>query len=255
MKVLSNMAHVPTVITFECGDLFYTRYAMPDDIERYARANLLRSGEVRLIFRKKCLAVVEEFEFPYARAGVISFVREDRSTEGIYQLYFAEPREDTELREALWYLGMPQVHAVTGLPHAILYGDELLIVGFEKRGAYGWLIKRTDAESYKEAASKLRNCAKTDSLRIWRERHRREDGTEYPLIRIEGWSEIPDPAMVNKTLCAATEYSIVFEAESRIVRSITLTNEFVGNLPKDDGPLRSIRVGRPLPGSLARNHW
>lgn len=251
MKVLSNRAYSPVIISFDRGDLFYARYATPDDTKRYARISLIRSGEIRLIFRKKCLAVVEEFEFPYAQAGIISFIREDRLAEGLYQLRFAEPYGDAELQEALEYTGTPQAHVVTGLLYAILYEDEVLVA---ESAAYGWIIKRTDMERYREVATSMRNCGKVESLRIWHERHKRGDGTEYPLVRIEGWSKVPDPIMVNKTLCAAAEYSIVFEAASRIVRSITLKNEFVENVPRDNGPLRSIRVGRPLPGSLARDN-
>lgn len=255
IRIMSDEQCHPIVISLSRNDIFYAGHVVPGDAQRYAHVTVLTSGETRLIMRKDCIAVVEELRSPYMKADRIVFIREDRSCEGVYQLWFARPQQMPDLLEALTFLNIPQTHVVTGVANAVIYNDEMLVPDFGKRGPYGWIIKREDASRYIAVLPKVRDSGKMDQLRIWREVHVRAGGGSRSLIRIEGWGKYPNPLKDNATLKSIDEYTIVFDVGSRVIKAITVTNAFVEGVFCDKGPLRQIQVGKRLPQNLARCKW
>ncbi|AKM78543.1 MAG: hypothetical protein UY31_C0018G0002 [Candidatus Wolfebacteria bacterium GW2011_GWE1_48_7] len=256
VRVISNDQWHPTVIALSRGDVFYAGHVIPDDAERYAQVDRIKSGEYRMVIKKQCIAVVEDIWTPYSGANLVLFMREDRSYEGVHDnLWFAKPQEITNARAALTYFAVPQIHIVTGVADAVVYGDEVLIPDYGARGPYGWVLKREDVNRYIAALPEIRDSGKLDQTHIWIETHVRPGGARYPLIRIEGWSKAPYPHWVNATMCAVSEYAVVFDIGSRIIKCITLTNMFVECLYCAKGPLRGIEVGKRLPTNLGRRRW
>lgn len=255
MRIMSNERCRPTVVSLSRYDIFYVRHVIPSDAEKYAHVSILANGETRLIMQKDCIAVVEGLKSPYMGADLMVFIREDRTNEGVYNLWFAEPQEVPGLREALEFINIPQAHVVTGVADAVIYSDEVLIPDCGKRDPYGWIIKREDVSRYIAVLPKGRDSGDMDQLRIWREIHLRAGGGSRMMIRIEGWSRYPDPINDNATLKSVDEYVIVFDAGSRVIKLITITNEFADDVSCDRGPLRGIKVGKRLPQNLARKKW
>jgi hypothetical protein len=255
IRIMSEERQHPTVISLSRNDVFYARHAIPSDAERYAHVTTLASGETRLIMRKNCIVVVEDLRNPHMRADLVLFIREDRSHEGAYSLWFAKPEEVPDLREALTFLNIPQAHVVTGVTDAVIYGDEMLVPDYGKRGPYGWIIKREDVSRYIAVLPKGRDSGHMDQLYIWREIHVRAGGESRPMIRIEGWSKYPDPIRDNVTLKSIDEYVVVYDTGSRVIKEITITNASVDAVSCDKAPLRGIQVGRRLPTNLGREKW
>lgn len=245
LTVIKQPNFQSAVIALERGDVFYSAGVVPDGVGDLIRVDRIASGEMRMIARKNIISVVHELWDTKTGADHILFIRADRRDERIGRAWSVKalsywPR----LAMALNYLRVPVTMAIGGFKNALIYGDEI-VVPYDASGLYGWTIKRKDAERYIAEFE----AEELGRIRIWCENHINEEGREYPLIRIEGWSEPGD--FKDITLWSLAEYTVIFNRRSRIIQRIMLTNEFVSGVDCGKTPIARIAIGKPLPGNLA----
>lgn len=251
LQVISARDCPMTVVALARNNLFYCKGVVPDRTTDLVWMDTIATGETRLVARKDLIMVVEGLQSDsHTVADCIKFIREDRTKEGAGSLLIEQSSDDeySDVRQVLMEANVPKVKYIGGFRSIPIYGDEIAIA-VASWSSYGWILRQKDVDRYRKAIKNI-EAEELGRLRVWHEIHIDQDGHEYPVVRIEGWSE--PPLHDDVTVLSVSEYAVVYNIKSRIVQRILLTNGHVESLPCERGPIRSIVLGKRLPECLAR---
>lgn len=254
--VIAEPRNDMTIIALKKNSIFYAGILIPDQIGHLAKVDRITSGEYRLVIKKDVILLVEDlWNDPCTGARHVLFMREDRSKEGAGSLQFVGVHYyDSALRKALQETNLTRVNTTGGMDKVLVYGDEIAVqepsCGF---GFHGWIIKRADIQKYLKESPSISNPPQMAQLVVWHEVHALPGGGQKSIVRIEGWSKPRSYPEEAATLKSVSEYTIVFDATTRIVHRIFVSNAYVGGALCDRSPIRGIATGKKLPGNLGLN--
>lgn len=248
VRVISESDTDVAVITLAKWSVFYTESIAPELMEHFVRMERIASGKYRMIARQDLMIVVEGLWIESCTgADRIVFVRADRSKEGAGSVWFAKPCHWPEVRNALLAANVSPVRSASGFDQVPIYNDEIVVLE-SPHGTYGWIVKRDAVRTYLRSKPQKNGSGRLGRIKIWHEIYDGPEGKQFAIVRIEGWGK---PQTFDTPARSVSEYSVLFDEESRVVQRISLTNKYVEDRSCDRAPIRSIAIGRKLPKNLA----
>lgn len=137
-----------SVISLERGEIFHSDNPLPKGVNALVEIEHLPGGRrkmshVKFRAKENLLLVAQGIHKSNCGADRIRFIRIDRRKDGgVESPRFAHVKVWAKMRLALMRTREPRVHAFGGLRNALVYKDEIIVVGFGNQRSSGWIIPK-----------------------------------------------------------------------------------------------------------------
>lgn len=257
-KILFPNSSAVAVVLIEAGEPFYVRRMIPSDIGEVADVN----GGDQVVPRIAIVAVVEGLDADGRGAFHMRFARAARADAG--HLAFVKPEPWPLARRALQHAKVASAHALGGFRGAVAYSDEIAIPDYNMSGSRGWILRRSEVQSYIKALPPIVDSGRLASVWVHASGFINTPDECAILVRHEDPAVTGEPApryydrprgeyvSFNQWL-----FRVDYDAGSLRVKKITellpIPQKECATVPYRVRPVqRDIVVGRRLPEELRR---